>query len=520
MKLKKLAAAFSAAAVSLLGLAVIPAFAAEPAPGDVDTTKTGSITVHKYANPGIDPAAKADGTDVNTKFAASTPIENVKFKVTKLTSDLKTMAGWEEVKNLNNGLKTNPQTAVPQDKKTTTASEQSTNNAGIAIFDNLTVGAYLVEEIDASQAKPKVNTNGMQKPFIVTIPYNNGDAGWLYGVHVFPKNDVETGKAEKTIDTTVSSDYMKNAVVPWKITLPVNALEAGKTRTHFGAWDAVASYLTFKDVTNAKFIAANGNETDVTVNCTKENSKWETAGFDHNLYKCLVDNANINLLKTGGKVIFTLNSTLTEDLPTTKAAIDQAFKLIDQSKEKNGPDNPPVPPVTPPDEQEKPKETPFYGDLSFKKVDSKAADLTLGGAKFKLTKLGADGMCTTPGADLTGATAESVKGTGAVTFNNVFVKLAAPSTEVTTLNESYCLVETEAPAGYAKAANTKVTITAGTTATAGGLADGNFKNEKDTSLIPNLPLTGAAGSVILTLAGIALLAVAVGFGIRTARKNG
>lgn len=513
MKLKKLAAAFSAAAVSILGLAVIPAFAAEPAPGDVDTTKTGSITVHKYANPGIAPnKANADGSDAN-KFANATPIKGVEFKITKLTMNLTTVQGWKDIPANADAVTENQKDLV------TAIDPRKTDADGSVKFTNLAVGAYLVEETSVDGATPAVSATGKAASFIVTVPYNNGDAGWLYDVNVYPKNTIESGKASKGIDQTVESNYMKGDNVPWSFTLPVNALEQGKTRTYFGAWDALPTYLEYKNVSNVKFISAAGVETAITMTCEKDTANtWAAAAYDHNLYKRLVDTNVLSKLLAGGKVTFTLNSTLTGDVPNNK--FQQGFAPIDLSKGDGDPDVPPTPPVNPPTD---PDTVPYYGDLSFKKIDSKTTDLVLGGAKFKLTKLGNDGTCNTPGADLNGATAESVKGTGAVDFKDVFVQVEAPGlddTAVAALKADYCLVETEAPAGYAKAANTKVTITAGTIATAGGLADGNFKNEKDTSLIPNLPLTGAAGSVILTLAGIALLAVAVGFGIRTARKNG
>lgn len=512
MKLKKLTAAFSAAAVSLLGLAVIPAFAAELAPGDVDTTKTGSITVHKYANPGIAPdKANPDGTDT-AKFANATPIKGVEFTLTKLTMDLTTVQGWKDIPANANAVTDN------QKDTTKTINPAKTDADGSVKFANLAVGAYLVEETSVEGATPAVSATGKAASFLVTVPYNNGDAGWLYDVNVYPKNTIESGKASKSIDQTVASNYMKGDNVPWSFTLPVNALEQGKTRTYFGAWDALPTYLKYKNVSNVKFISAAGVETAITMTCEKDTANtWAAATYEHSLYKCLVATNDLSKLLAGGKVTFTLNSTLTGDVPNNK--IQQGFALIDLSKGDTDPDVPPTPPVDPPTA---PDTVPYYGDLSFKKTDSKTADLVLGGAKFKLTKLGDDGTCATLGADLNGATAVSVKGTGAVDFKDVFVQMAAPGlddTAVAALKTDYCLVETEAPAGYVKAANTKVTIVAGTTATAGGLENAEFKNEKDISLIPNLPLTGAAGSVILTLAGIALLAVAVGFGIRTARKN-
>lgn len=509
MKLKKLTAAFSAAAVSLLGLAVIPAFAAELAPSDVDTTKTGSITVHKYANPGIAPdKANADGSD-NAKFTSSTPISGVKFKVTKLTSDLATAAGWEEVKSLNDKLVAGG--VVDNDKKATdSVIEKSTGTDGSAIFNDLKVGAYLVEEIDATASIPKVADNGKAKPFIVTVPYSNGAKGWLYSVNVYPKNDIESGKASKTLK---EGEYVKGDVVPWEFSLPVNALPAGKTRTDFGSWDALPMYLTFKEVVDAKFVSAAGQEQNISITCEeKGNPTWDKVTFAKKIYKCAVAKTDLTKLLAGGKVTFTLNSTLTGDVTSNK--IEQLYQPFD-STDDDGSTNP-----DPDSDPAGPEKTQFVGDLEFKKIDKDTADLALGGAEFVLTKQ-KDGSCdgVTAGDKFKNFTATSEKTTGKVSFKDIPVTIAPNTTDPTTLSTEYCLVESKAPAGYKQAKPTVVTITANTTATTGGLENAKFKNEKDTSLIPNLPLTGAAGSVILTLAGIALLAVAVGFGIRTARKN-
>lgn len=507
MKLKKLIAVSAAAAVSVLGLAVAPAFAAEPAPGDIPAGKTGTLTVHKYANPGIANGAKADGTETS-KFESATPIKGVKFKVTKLKMDLTTVAGWKS-------LPANA-AAVTDAQKDTFNSEMTTGDDGSAKFTNLAVGAYLVEETDITGAVPAVKADGKAASFIVTVPYNNRDAGWLYDVHVYPKNNIESGTASKTIKEVAGATYMKGDDIPWSFDLPVNPLAAGKTRTAFGTWDAVADYLTFKNVTGAKFISAAGAEENITVSCEATNDTWAAAGYDHKLYKCLVAAADLSKLKAGGKVVFTVNTTL-GDIPAGKSAVEQAFTPID-STEPGGDVPPPGPGVTPVN----PEKTPYVGDLQFSKIDAKTANLALGGAKFELHKLGGDGTCATPGDKLTGAEATSEKSTGKVVFNNVFVKLDTPGQDATAqgaMKADYCLVETEAPAGYVKANATKVTITAGTTATAGGLANNAFTNTKDDSIIPSLPLTGAAGRVLLGLLGAAVIALGIGFGIRSARKQ-
>ncbi len=503
MKLKKLTAAFSAAAVSILGLAVIPAFAAEPAPGNVDTAKTGSITLHKYANPGLTNQANPDGTDAD-KFAALTPIKGVKFSYQQIDVDLTTDAGWKT-------LKTYTTETAAQHLKGTLKNFADTDANGMAKADQLAVGAYLVKELDSPDASPAVKNKAMD--FIVTIPHSHKGGAWIYDVNVYPKNDINTKEPSKALKTPA---YKAGDTITWNFDLPVNPLTAGQTSyTSFGAYEILANYLTIGDVQNAKFVNAQSVSQDITVQCTEMQNALpkDKAGYDNKVYKCSVKDSDLSKLRAGGKVTFDLATTLTS-IPAGSAKVDQSFYPFAPGNDPFANGN------TPADSPTSPDTTEYFGKLEFTKVDNTDTTVNLKGAKFELHKQGKDGAaCANPGDII--AEAESAMD-GKVTFDSVYVSTGASNLEedaVKALKATYCLVEAQAPAGYKKAANTSVEFTAGAVATGGSLGEAKFKNEKDTSLIPNLPLTGAAGSVILTLAGVALLAVAVGFGIRTARKT-
>ena len=70
-----------------------------------------------------------------------------------------------------------------------TKSEVKTDNAGIAKFDNLALGFYVVVE---TTTPDKVTTP--VKPFIVSVPMTTKDGdNWLYDVHVYPKNKTTYG---------------------------------------------------------------------------------------------------------------------------------------------------------------------------------------------------------------------------------------------------------------------------------------------------------------------------------------
>lgn len=510
MKLKKLLAASTALLMGALGFAAVPAFATEPTPGSIDKNATGSVTLHKYANPGLAEANKAnpDGSDA-VKFESLTAVQNVKFTVTKVDNvDLTTQAGWESLKNMN--------VDTAKNQLSGTKYEIITDVNGVAKQENLPLGLYLVQETDFSQAVPQVATAASD--FLVSIPLNNKEKGWLYDVHVYPKNDLQTGKASKTL--TGDKAYAQGDVVPWHFNLPVNGPATGKVWNNFGAWDALPDYLTFQNVTNAKFVSAAGVEQTITVTCEPTADTWAAVTYAHKLYKCLVAEADLTKLKNAGNVQFDLNAQLSKALPDSNK-IEQAFKAINDEKETGDPDTPPTPPV-PDDKPENPEKTSYSGDLEFEKVDADLKTAPVPNAKFTVNALGTDGTCTTPGAAVSAEATSDAD--GKVKIQDIPVAIAEyglAEDAVKALSKEYCLVETEAPLGYQKANPVKVKISAGTTVNATGLMDNKFENTKGgSSIIPGLPLTGAAGSVILTLAGIALLAVAVGFGIRTARKNG
>ena len=70
-----------------------------------------------------------------------------------------------------------------------TISEVKTNANGIAKFENLALGFYVVIE---TSTPDKVTTPAA--PFLVSIPMTTVDGDdWLYDVHVYPKNKTTYG---------------------------------------------------------------------------------------------------------------------------------------------------------------------------------------------------------------------------------------------------------------------------------------------------------------------------------------
>lgn len=232
-RLRSLAAAVGAAALgAVLALgAVAPASAAQ----NIDPDATGSISVHKFAQPDVATGLPNDGTQVDT--TGLTPLAGVTFTVQQVTDiDLTDPADWQEIEGLTAA-------SVQADHTLGAAQSQTTDAAGDAVFGDLPVGLYLVSETDTGD-------NGVTitgAPFLVTIPLAV-DGDWLYDVHVYPKNTV-TEAPTKTVDD--SDAYVIGDHIGWTITATVPAVVDGQSLTHYEITDTLDPRLTYVGATVA-----------------------------------------------------------------------------------------------------------------------------------------------------------------------------------------------------------------------------------------------------------------------------
>lgn len=201
-KFKKLLAGLLTGAM-LLGSMSVSAFAADKTPV-IDTTKTGSITIHKYTEGTATGTAASGKEDASQVPAGAVPIKDVGFTIYKV----------QDVAKLANYYSTNPE-SLPAVSEYCTGSgknvqlkagvadnkvgdEVKTDVNGVAEFKNLALGLYLVVETTS----PAIVT-GPCDPFLISVPMTTDGDDWLYNVHVYPKNStavgglslVKTGKA-------------------------------------------------------------------------------------------------------------------------------------------------------------------------------------------------------------------------------------------------------------------------------------------------------------------------------------
>lgn len=223
MKLKRLFTAILSAALTL-SLCAMPAMATEggttagtPLADGMpvwDTTKKGSITIHKFEyNPSSRaPSQQGTGAEGEGAPAGATPLDGVTFEIYQVQSQtwLESYYGGQVTassqdfskmdasdyytKNSTTGAITVNSGATKVATVTTTTTE---TDKGVAKKDGLALGLYLVVE---TKAPDKVTSPA--DPFLVSVPMTriadndttNKLTDWIYDVHVYPKNSTTYGQ--------------------------------------------------------------------------------------------------------------------------------------------------------------------------------------------------------------------------------------------------------------------------------------------------------------------------------------
>lgn len=221
MKLKRLFTAILSAALTL-SLCAMPAMATEggttagtPLADGMpvwDTTKKGSITIHKFEyNPSSGaPSQQGTGAEGEGAPSGAKPLGGVTFEIYKVQNEewLKAYYGGQaaatgqDFSNIDasNYYSTNSTTGaitVNGSKIDTVTTATSGTDIGVAKKDGLALGLYLVVE---TKAPDKVTSPA--DPFLVSVPMTriadndttNKLTDWIYDVHVYPKNSTTYGQ--------------------------------------------------------------------------------------------------------------------------------------------------------------------------------------------------------------------------------------------------------------------------------------------------------------------------------------
>ena len=211
---KMLAGVLSAAMV--LSTMTVTAFAEDTKMPTIDTTKTGSITIHKYEYNGTG-GNTGTGEETDVAPEGATPLQGAGFTIYKV-ADVNDLAKYynanpESLPSVNDYL-TDGKIDTSKVKKTETEVKTDTN--GIAKFPTLDLGFYVVVE---TTRPDKVTTPA--EPFIVSVPMTTKDGdNWLYDVHVYPKNKTTYGEVtlEKKGNNTELLSGVKFVLQKWNAT--------------------------------------------------------------------------------------------------------------------------------------------------------------------------------------------------------------------------------------------------------------------------------------------------------------
>lgn len=195
-KFKKLLAGLLTGAM-LLGSMSVSAFADDTTASKtpvIDTTKTGSITIHKYTEGTATGTAASGKEDATQVPAGAVAIKDVGFTIYKVA----------DANDLDKFYSTNPDSLpAATDYYTGTGKnvqvnanvatkkvgdEKKTDANGVVTFGTLDLGIYLVVETTS----PAIVT-GPCDPFLIAIPMTTDGDDWLYDVHVYPKNSTAVG---------------------------------------------------------------------------------------------------------------------------------------------------------------------------------------------------------------------------------------------------------------------------------------------------------------------------------------
>ncbi|MGO5328535.1 SpaH/EbpB family LPXTG-anchored major pilin [Oscillospiraceae bacterium LCP21S3_A1] len=184
------------------------AFAASTDPALIDKTKTGSITVTKYANTNAS-AAKGNATGTQSDRPTDSNYETLqgaKFVLVKIydadtvmeyyngTADTLILDTTKLVKN-DSGWNYNGTAVESSDVLSGT-----TNANGEFTFAGLSVGIYILRETTAPDqiTAPLAEDSLISIPMVNTATSSNNNGKWMYDVYVYPKNHESTGTVELT----------------------------------------------------------------------------------------------------------------------------------------------------------------------------------------------------------------------------------------------------------------------------------------------------------------------------------
>lgn len=493
----------------------------------IDPTETGSITIHKYANPG-NGAANPDGTGTQPN---TDPIAGVTFEVRaiegiNLTDGTNT--GWDALNAITLAQKEALAHVKGQalvytlaDYDLVDCNMYTTGEDGVVTTSSLPVGPYFVRETGAPSAvvAPVV-------PFIVTVPTPAVNAGienapldgeWVYDVNVYPKNTIAEAP-RKNISTQAGAAL--GSQTTFQISAKVPALAKDETYNKLVFTDTLDTRLTPN--TDLSVISVTSFAGDVTFT---QGTDYTAAWAGQKLTVTFTD-TGLGKLAAGQQIILSFQATANTVGTIENIAYVNINDFVVDSEEVGEPGEPGEPGDGSPTNKVETR----WGTLTAKKVNVVDTTQGLAGAQFEIY-MGATetagcvadidtlAVVTTPGTTTPLVLTSDAAGTIAINglwVGDTALEVAADGTVTNTTvagrdfaSRCYVLKEIAAPAGFVlptgAAALTEVVINTGDNGTIPLVEIDNTQQG-----VPTLPFTGADGQQALTIAGIALAVIALG----------
>ena len=496
------------------------------------STKTGSITIKKW-----------EDEVENGKQKKSTPVKDAGFTVKKVTQigsdaiDLTKYDDWVKVANKIDDL--NKREENPTGITTEAAgSPKSTNEQGVAKFENLGIGLYQITETTV----PNGFSASESKTFYMTIPMiekdDKGNVVYNYNPSAEPKNKDLKKSVKKEVNTKGaigSGDEVKYTITSDLTKMKHSATDPDLKATDFTGYSVIdlapANYFKYPDdissvVKKVRLGAddeAKAGDTELTptddYTVAKDANQIPATSKDVARDKITISftPAGMNKLvaaanKNAGKVV--------------KVFVDLAFTLSDSAKiqsntvENKGAFissgyNSPIVGV-------KTAKVEFV-KFSIKKVSAKDTTKTLPGAKFKMFDTeDAAKTCSkaiTDKSDLTTACASHTsfgeKETAESTDSTKGTEKGVTPSYSVIKDKTFYILETVAPAGYIRNPDpVKVEKISSANST---LTFQDVPDDSEHAWFNLLPKTGAAGVILFALAGVCF--VGAGFVVYIHRRK-
>lgn len=450
--------------------------------GNIDGDRSGSLTVHKFLHQ--DPVGVGDISEAPVEGDFSDPLAGVGFTAYPLLKDgvaldVTVPSVWNDLADLTAGAAC---TAPAGYTLGSAISLPLTVEDGSATA-SLGLGVYQVCETTTP-----VGIVDIAAPFILTVPLPHED-GWVYDVHAYPKNG----------DTTVEKDIVaqEGMGLGAAVKFPVrNAIPQMLN----SQWTAYALRDTMDDRLTPN--AATTGVASVTVNNVALDESNYTKSINGQTITVEFTDAGIAWLNEvpshAGELIEVVFDSVVVEVGDGSIANRAELWVNNPGFDPNGA-TPPVP--------SNEVET-HWGSAELIKRAAGTTGTTgvLEGAQFEVYNAVAPyadscdaAVATGSAISISGETVFTSDADGVISLPGLFIS-DSENPVVDAEQRCYVVREIAAPAGYVLPtdADTPIAVQIGQTTTAD-----NIEIENTQQSVPELPLTGAAGKVLLTLGGIA-----------------